>query len=41
VFDSFLDSPFSIQIGLFLMRLDRGFALDRLRRVSGARRLVA
>jgi len=41
VFDSFLDSPFSIQIGLFLMRLDRTFALERLRRVSGARRLVA
>jgi dihydroorotase len=41
VFDSFLDSAFSIQIGLFLMRLDRSFALERLRRVSGARRLVA
>jgi dihydroorotase len=41
VFDSFLDSPFSIQVGLFLMRLDRSFALERLRRVSGARRLVA
>jgi dihydroorotase len=41
VFDCFLDSPFSIQVGLFLMRLDRTFALDRLRRVSGTRRLVA
>ncbi len=41
VFDSFLDSPFTIQVGLFLMRLDRSFALERLRRVSGARRLVA
>ena len=35
VFDSFLDSPFTIQIGLFLLQLDRDFALRRLRDEGG------
>jgi dihydroorotase len=41
VFDLFLDNPFTMQIGLFLLRLDRGFALDRMRKVSSAQRKVA
>ena len=41
VFDLFLDNPFTMQIGLFLLRLDRGFALDRMRKVSAAQRKVA
>lgn len=36
VFDVFLDSPFTMQIGLFLNRLDRSFALARLGDVTGA-----
>ena len=34
VFDSFLDHPFTMQIGLFLLRLERPFALQRLREVA-------
>jgi hypothetical protein len=30
-----------MQIGLFLLRLDRGFALDRMRKVAAAQRKVA
>lgn len=41
VFDSFLDNPFTMQIGLFLLRLDRSFALDRMRKIAGERRMVA
>jgi len=41
VFDVFLDNPFSMQIGLFLLRLDRKFALERMRKVSSAQRMVA
>ena len=41
VFESFLDNPFTMQIGLFLLRLDRSFALDRMRKIAGERRMVA
>jgi dihydroorotase len=41
VFDSFLDSPFTIQIGLFLLQLDREFALRRLREVTAGRKIAA
>ncbi|HEX9461287.1 MAG TPA: amidohydrolase family protein [Alphaproteobacteria bacterium] len=41
VYDSFLDNRFTMQIGLFLMRLDRGFALQRLNDVTGRRSLAA
>jgi dihydroorotase len=34
VFDCFLDQPFTVQVGLFLTRLDRAFVLERLRTVS-------
>ena len=34
VFDSFLEGDFTVQIGLFLLRLDRSFALDRMKRVA-------
>ena len=37
VFDSFLDSPFTMQVGLFLLRQERGFALERLKTVAGGR----
>lgn len=37
VFDSFLDHPFTMQIGLFLFRLERPFALGRLREVAAPR----
>lgn len=33
VYDCFLDAPFAIQIGLFLLRLDRAFVLERLNQV--------
>jgi dihydroorotase len=41
VYDAFIERRFSIQIGLFLMRLERTFALDRLRQVAEARPLAA
>jgi dihydroorotase len=41
VFDLFLDHRFTMQIGLFLLRLDRNFALDRMRKVASAQRMVA
>jgi dihydroorotase len=41
VFDLYLDNPFTMQIGLFLLRLDRGFALERMRKVASAHRMVA
>jgi len=41
VFDSFLDHPFTIQIGLFLLRLERPFALERLREIAPARSAAA
>jgi dihydroorotase len=34
VYDCFLDSRFPMQIGLFMVRLDRGFALSRLQEVA-------
>ncbi len=34
VYGSFLDHTFAIQVGLFILRLDRGFALARLRDVT-------
>jgi dihydroorotase len=40
-FDCFLDSPFTIQIGLFLLQLDREFALRRLREVTADRKIAA
>jgi hypothetical protein len=30
-----------MQIGLFLLRLDRTFALDRMRKVASTQRMVA
>jgi dihydroorotase len=41
VYDCFLDSPFTMQIGLFLLRLDRDFALKRLNDVTGKRSMAA
>lgn len=41
VFDLYLDHPFTMQIGLFLLRLDRGFALERMRKIASAQRMVA
>ena len=41
VFDLFLDYRFTMQIGLFLLRLDRNFALDRMRKVASTQRMVA
>lgn len=40
-FACFLDSPFTMQIGLFLLQLDRSFALRRLREVTGGGRVAA
>jgi dihydroorotase len=37
VYDCFLERPFMTQIGLFLIRLDRGFALERLAAVAATR----
>jgi dihydroorotase len=41
VFDCFLDHPFTMQIGLFLLRLDRRLALERLEQVTARPRRVA
>ena len=46
VYKCFLDRPFMMQIGLFIIRLDRAFALCRLEEVAGraparTRRVVA
>jgi dihydroorotase len=41
VYASFLASPFTMQIGLFLFRLDKDFAIERLRAVAGASEAVA
>jgi dihydroorotase len=40
VYDSFLEHPFTIQIGLFLTRLDRSFVLERLEKVANHKSLV-
>ena len=34
VYSSFIDQKFTMQIGLFLMRLDRNFAVERLKEVT-------
>jgi dihydroorotase len=41
VYSCFLDQPFTMQIGLLLLRIERPFALDRLRKVSGQRPMAA
>jgi dihydroorotase len=41
VYSSFLDQPFTMQIGLLLLRIDRPFVLDRLREVSGQHPMAA
>jgi dihydroorotase len=41
VFSSFLDFPFTVQIGLFLARLDKRFAIERLKAVANAQSAVA
>ncbi len=41
VYNSFLENPFAMQIGLFLIRLDRGFAIERLKTVASRRPLAA
>jgi dihydroorotase len=41
VFDCFLEHPFTMQIGLFLLRLDRTLALERLEQVTARKRKVA
>ena len=41
VYACFLESPFTMQIGLFIMRLDRDFALQRFNDVLGPRSLAA
>jgi dihydroorotase len=40
-FACFLDSPFTMQIGLFLLQIERGFALRRLREVTDGRQIAA
>jgi len=41
VYASFLDQNFTMQIGLLLLRLERSFALERLREVSNQRPMAA
>ena len=41
VYASFLDQNFTMQIGLLLLRLERPFAIQRLRDVSGQRPMAA
>jgi dihydroorotase len=41
VYDSFLDNRFPMQIGLFLARLERPFALSRLAEITGRGRALA
>ncbi len=41
VYACFLDQPFTMQIGLLLVRLDQPFAVDRLRNVSSKQHLAA
>jgi dihydroorotase len=36
VYGSFIEQPFSIQVGLFLLRIERGFALERMREISAS-----
>jgi dihydroorotase len=41
LYGCFLDQPFTMQIGLLIMRLDRTFMLSRLREVTACRPLAA
>ena len=41
VYDSFLDQRFTMQIGLLLLRLERQFALQRMRQVSDQQSMAA
>jgi dihydroorotase len=41
VYDSFLDHNFTMQVGLLLIRLERSFALRRLRDVAGQQPMAA
>jgi dihydroorotase len=41
LYDCFLETPFPMQIGLFLVRLDRSFVLDRLAAVTAQRSMAA
>jgi dihydroorotase len=41
VYASFLDEPFTMQVGLLLVRLEQPFAVGRLRDVSGLRPMAA
>ena len=41
VYNTFLASPFAMQIGLFLIRLERDFALDRIKKVTSRRSMAA
>jgi dihydroorotase len=41
VYASFLDQPFTMQIGLLLVRLEQPFAISRLRDVAGKRPIAA
>jgi dihydroorotase len=40
-FACFLDEPFTMQIGLFLLLMNHDFTLKRIRDVTGSRRIVA
>jgi dihydroorotase len=41
IYDSFLETPFPMQIGLFLVRLERTFVLERLAAVTARRAMAA
>lgn len=41
LYDCFLETPFPMQIGLFLVRLERSFVLERLAAVTAQRSMVA
>jgi dihydroorotase len=41
IYDSFLETPFPMQIGLFLVRLERSFVLARLEAVTARRAMAA
>jgi dihydroorotase len=41
IFDCFIENPFTMQIGLFLIRLERPFALERLNKVAGRQMAMA
>jgi dihydroorotase len=41
VYSSFMDNHFTMQVGLLLLRLERPFALQRLRDVAGQRSMAA